>query len=56
LAIDAASADADQMRLPFDRDGMGAINYRFALSNPSERVISKKHFPALIARSWRAVP
>jgi len=41
------------MRLPFDRDGMGAINYRFALSNPtlvsalSQKIVFQRQLPDL---------
>lgn len=43
--IDAAAADANQLGLPFDRKSMFAVDYRFALSNPTlVSALSKKSF------------
>ena len=48
--IDAAAAYANQLGLPFDRKGMGAVDYRFAFSNPTLlSAPSKKSFSSV---SW----
>jgi hypothetical protein len=45
LIVDAAATDADQLRLTLDGKGMGAVDYRFALSNPAlVSALSKKSF------------
>ena len=58
LIVDAASANAGQLGLLFDRKRMGAVNYLFALSNPTlVSALSKKSFsnvscPILACRAF----
>jgi hypothetical protein len=48
--VDAAAADTDQLGLSFNRKCMGAVDYRFALSNPTlMSALSKKSFSSV---SW----
>ena len=48
LIIDAAAANADQLRLTFDWKSMVTVDYRFALSNPSlASALSKKSFSSV---------
>lgn len=46
--IDTAAAYANQLGLPFDRKSMLAVDYRFALSNPTlVSALSKKSFSSV---------
>ena len=46
--IDTAATDANQLGLPFDRKSMFAVDYRFALSNPTlVSALSKKSFSSV---------
>lgn len=50
LIIDAAVADADQLRLTLDGKGMATVDYRFALSNSAlVSALSKNRSPASTA-------
>src|SRR5207237_2841867 len=57
--VDAAAADAQNLRLPGDRQIVLTVDHRFALSNPalvsatSKKLISALHAPCGIETGWR---